>query len=60
MSDEDFKCENCGMTFSTQEDLEAHKMEHQRAAELFRCEKCKMSFQSKDELEKHMQELHGK
>jgi len=60
MSVEEFKCENCDLSFSTQEDLEEHMKQHKRAAELFKCEKCKMSFQSKDELEKHMRELHGK
>ncbi len=60
MSGEEFKCENCGLTLSTKEDLEEHMKQHKRAAELFRCERCKMSFQSKDELEKHMRELHGK
>jgi uncharacterized C2H2 Zn-finger protein len=59
MSGEEFKCENCGLTLSTKEELEEHMKQHERAAELFRCEKCKMSFQSKDELEKHMRELHG-
>lgn len=49
MSDEEFKCESCGLSFSTQEDLEENMKQHERAAELFRCEKCNMSFQSKDE-----------
>ena len=59
MSGEEFKCESCGLAFSTREELEEHTKQHERAAELFKCEKCKMSFQSEDELEKHILELHG-
>ena len=59
ISDEKFKCESCGLNFYTQENLEEHLNQHERAMELFRCDKYKMSFQSKEDLEKHVRELHG-
>ncbi len=52
------KCETCGLTFASDEELERHVQEHIRAAEIFRCEKCKATFGSKDELKAHVKELH--
>jgi len=58
--EEGYKCEQCGMTFPSQEELEEHMRQHERAAEIFRCEKCKMTFDSQEELERHVREIHGK
>ncbi len=55
---EENKCETCGLTFASDEELERHVQEHIRAAEIFRCEKCKATFGSRDELEAHVKELH--
>ncbi len=55
---EDFKCEQCNLSFISREELEEHVRQHERAAQIFRCEKCKMTFNSQEELEKHIVEVH--
>ena len=55
---EEHKCETCGLTFASDEELERHVREHLRAAEIFRCEKCKATFGSSQELKAHVEELH--
>jgi len=52
------KCETCGLTFASDEELERHVQEHIRAAEIFRCAKCKATFGSREELAAHVKELH--
>ena len=58
MSDE-IKCKECGKTFHSEEALEEHMKQHDRASNLFQCDKCKLSFETKEELEMHIQTVHG-
>ena len=57
MSDE-IKCKECGQTFLSDEELEEHMKQHERASTLFQCDKCKMSLGTKEELERHLLEVH--
>ncbi len=57
---EEFKCEQCGMAFVSEEELEEHMRQHERMAEVFRCEKCESTFGTKEELERHILEVHSK
>ncbi|UCH57645.1 MAG: C2H2-type zinc finger protein [Candidatus Bathyarchaeota archaeon] len=59
LSDEEFKCEVCGLSFLSNKELEEHLREHERASELFKCESCKLNFKTREELEKHILEVHG-
>jgi uncharacterized C2H2 Zn-finger protein len=58
LSDE-IKCKECGQSFLSEEELEAHMKQHERASDLFQCDKCKASFGSREELETHIREVHG-
>ncbi len=58
MSDE-LKCKECGQTLLSEDELEAHMKQHERASDLFKCAKCKMPFETKDQLERHIQAVHG-
>lgn len=60
VSESEFKCGQCGMTFLSQEELDEHARQHERIAEVFRCEKCKSTFGTKEELERHILEVHSK
>ena len=53
------KCEFCGLNFYTEEELERHVQEHERAKELFKCDECQSTFKTKEQLEKHIMELHS-
>ena len=56
---DEIKCEECGQTFLSDEELEEHVKQHERASALFQCDKCKMSFGKREELERHVLEVHG-
>jgi uncharacterized protein with PIN domain len=58
LSEGEHKCESCGLSFASEEELERRLQEHLRAAEILRCEKCKATFGSREELEAHMREIH--
>jgi NAD-dependent SIR2 family protein deacetylase len=57
LSDE-IKCKECGQTFLSDEELEEHMKQHERASTLFQCDKCKMSLGTREELERHLLEVH--
>ncbi len=58
MSDE-LKCKECGQTLLSEDELEAHMKQHERASDLFKCAKCKMAFETKEQLMRHIQAVHG-
>ena len=58
MSDE-LKCKECGKTLLSEDELEEHMKQHERASALFQCDKCNLSFGSTEELERHIREIHG-
>ena len=57
MSDE-LKCKECGQTLLSEDELEEHMKQHERASTLFQCDKCKMAYQTREELERHIQDVH--
>jgi zinc finger/BTB domain-containing protein 40 len=58
MSD-DLTCKECGATLLSEDELEEHLKQHERASDLFQCDKCKMTFKTKEELQRHIQAVHG-
>lgn len=58
MSDE-LKCKECGQTLLSEDELEEHMRQHDRASDLFKCDKCRMAFKTRKELERHIQTVHG-
>lgn len=58
MSDE-LKCKECGQTLLSEDELEEHMRQHDRASDLFKCDKCRMAFKTREELERHIQTVHG-
>lgn len=58
MSDE-LKCKECGQTLLSEDELEEHMRQHDRASDLFKCDKCRMAFKTLEELERHIQTVHG-
>jgi len=58
MSDE-LTCKECGQTLLSEDELEEHMKQHERASDLFQCDKCKMAFKTKEELQRHIQAVHG-
>jgi hypothetical protein len=57
MSDE-LKCKECGRALLSEDELEEHMMQHDRARDLFQCDKCKLSLQTREELESHIRMVH--
>jgi hypothetical protein len=57
MSDE-LKCKECGRTLLSEDELEEHMKQHERASALFQCDKCTMSFKTREELESHIRMVH--
>jgi uncharacterized C2H2 Zn-finger protein len=55
---EELKCKDCGQTLPSEEELEKHMKQHERASDLFQCDKCKMSFKTKEELDRHLRAVH--
>ena len=53
-----YKCETCGLVFFTQEELEEHMRQHERAREIFKCNKCGETFKTQEDLQKHVIEHH--
>ncbi len=53
------RCKECGQTFLSKDELEAHMKQHERASDLFQCDKCKKPFNTQEELERHVQAVHG-
>ena len=50
-----YKCDGCGATFDTKEELEEHKrVMHSQ----YKCESCGQSFNSKNDLEEHERAMH--
>ena len=65
LSKGDFKCEACGKTFATKEDLKEHGKAHMSSAALppsaqeeFYCQACGKKFKTKEELAEHGREAH--
>jgi len=58
MSDE-LTCKECGQTLLSEDELEEHMKQHERASDLFQCDKCKMTFKTREELQSHIQAVHG-
>ncbi len=58
MSDE-IKCKECGQTLLSEDELEEHMKQHERASDLFKCDKCKIPFETREELQRHIQAVHG-
>ncbi len=57
MSDE-LKCKECGQTLLSEDELDEHMKQHERASDLFQCDKCKMTFKTSEELQSHIQAVH--
>ncbi len=50
-----YKCQACGATFNSREDLRTHnRAEHSQ----YECEECQQMFNSQTELDTHVQEMH--
>ncbi len=58
MSDE-VTCKECEHTLLSEDELDEHLKQHERASDLFQCDKCKMAFNTKEELQRHIQAVHG-
>jgi transposase-like protein len=55
MAQEQYRCGECGATFSSQAGLEEHnRMMHSR----FTCEACGETFRSERDLEEHNRQMH--
>jgi uncharacterized CHY-type Zn-finger protein len=54
-----FKWKECRATFLSEEEIEDHMKQRERACNLFQCDKYKASFNNREELEKHILELYG-
>ncbi len=52
------KCKECGKTLLSEDELEEHMKQHERASDLFQCDKCKMPFETPEELTRHIQTVH--
>ncbi len=52
------KCETCGATFATEEELKEHEETHMTKAESFKCQACRATFGSQQLLEEHIREAH--
>jgi transcription elongation factor Elf1 len=56
MNDNQFRCDECGSSFSSQAELDQH---YGVAHSQFRCETCGEMFNSETELEEHTGEMHS-
>ncbi len=52
------KCEACGATFATEEELMQHNETHATKVESFECQACGATFGSQRLLEEHIKEAH--
>jgi uncharacterized C2H2 Zn-finger protein len=57
------RCPDCGMTFDSQEALDAHRLEANHPAlpqdDKLECERCGFVMESPEELARHMRMIHG-
>jgi DNA-directed RNA polymerase subunit RPC12/RpoP len=56
-----YKCDTCGASFKSQNELMEHGKIHMHASQAgsFKCQACGMSFPSQAELKQHSQRVHG-
>ena len=52
------RCETCGATFATKEELMEHNETHRANVESFKCQACGATFGSRQLLEEHIKEAH--
>ena len=52
------KCEACGATFATEEELMQHNETHAMKVESFECQACGATFGSQQLLEEHIKKAH--
>ena len=64
LSKGEFKCDGCGQTFATKDELEEHAKAHMSSAavppsaEEYSCQACGKKFKTKEDLTKHAKEAH--
>ena len=56
-----YKCETCGASFKSQNELMEHGKMHTMSSQTggFKCQSCGMSFSNQADLKQHAQKAHG-
>jgi DNA-directed RNA polymerase subunit RPC12/RpoP len=58
LSKGEFKCDGCGQTFATRDELEEHAKAHMSSQQEFYCQACGKKFETQEELAEHGREAH--